>query len=304
MESMSSYARSASAVAALLLVAGCATSVNPPNTEPPTAAMRAEIQAALADEVPLTLNALTGAAGAFSPGVSASVASPGGAGVALATATDPFACATFGGTNDTDGDGVRDNVGVTFALPACSFLVGTTTVELTGTVRLIDPQPTTPSLAFSLIYQNFALNILPPDASQALHFTFAGTRNLTATATTLALANDVALSRQVGTGPVAQVQHRLAATFATSGAGTITPGQPLPSGTASVAGELQWRLGAALVGLSVSTVTSLTYDATCAQAQQITAGELRATLNDGTYFRIVWTACGVAPTVTFVGATA
>lgn len=83
MESMSSYARSASAVAALLLVAGCATSVNPPNTEPPTAAMRAEIQAALADEVPLTLNALTGAAGAFSPGVSASVASPGGAGVAL-----------------------------------------------------------------------------------------------------------------------------------------------------------------------------------------------------------------------------
>ena len=120
----------------------------------------------------------------------------------------------------------------------------------------------------------------------------------------LTLASNVTTVRTASGHPSIQVTHSLQLGFTPAVAGTLVMGSPLPSGTITSTGTLTFVRGSDSRTFTVTTPTPLEYDATCAgpRRARIKAGEVRWTLASGAYVSVLWTACGVRPTRTFVPA--
>ena len=59
--------------------------------------------------------------------------------------------------DDPDGDLVPTTVTVAFQLPACHFVSGTDTYDVTGALRVSDPSPTTAGMELNFALDNFKL---------------------------------------------------------------------------------------------------------------------------------------------------
>jgi hypothetical protein len=68
---------------------------------------------------------------------------------------------------------------------------------------------------------------------------------------------------------------------------TLERGQPLPDGTFVESGTLTWSRGGRSRTFTVSTLVPLVWDASCTTERKIASGELRLTLADGGYIRVV-----------------
>lgn len=290
-------------LSAAMLLAGCSSDSTSPGTSELSASAAADAGAASQDEMEQATESFT-VAGALDPaGATFSWAS-------LAAGSADFSssflqnCAGLSSETDTDGDGAPDNAVFTFALPAChfdSFRGGT--LDLTGTITLSDPTPTAADFAWHAVLADYTFKVTN---AQSETFTAVrnGTRDLTGNADGLTLANNITTVRTASGHPSIQVTHNLQLGFTPSTAGTLAQGSPLPSGTISSTGTLTFVRGTDSRTFTVTTPTPLQYDATCTgpRRARIKAGEVRWTLPSGAYVSVVWTACGVRPTRTFVPA--
>lgn len=290
-------------LSAAMLLAGCSSDSTSPGTSELSASAAADAGAASQDEMEQATESFT-VAGALDPaGATFSWAS-------LAAGSADFSssflqnCAGLSSETDTDGDGAPDNAVFTFALPAChfdSFRGGT--LDLTGTITLSDPTPTAADFAWHAVLADYTFKVTN---AQSETFTAVrnGTRDLTGNADGLTLANNITTIRTASGHPSIQVTHNLQLGFTPSTAGTLAQGSPLPSGTISSTGTLTFVRGTDSRTFTVTTPTPLQYDATCTgpRRARIKAGEVRWTLPSGAYVSVVWTACGVRPTRTFVPA--
>ena len=175
---------------------------------------------------------------------------------------------------DSDADEVPDNLTITFALPACRFVhTGTPydgTFDLTGVVRLSDPQLGAASMAFDMALDDYRMT-----SSQPLY----GTGYVRRDGLASVLASGAGLSqtmswrdllKRVGV-PDRAWDFDLSATFAPAEGATITPGDPLPDGTYAPSGSFEYRDGNRAARFTVTTVEPLQYSAECA-AQTVANG--------------------------------
>ncbi|MBA2628254.1 MAG: hypothetical protein H0U85_09585 [Gemmatimonadales bacterium] len=288
-----------------------ACSSDPTGTGPAlSSATSADAAAAAQDETEqgadaFTLDGIGDPTGAsFSSGALAGTASGAPFSASLSSIPARIGCATVSSTADADNDGAPDNAVLTFALPACHFdgFRGGS-LELTGTITVSDPTPSSADFAFHSLLTDFTFK-----ATNAQNESFTavrnGTRDLTGNGAGLTLANNVTTVRTASGRPSMQVVHNLQFSFTPAAGSTLARGAPLPSGTISEAGTLTFTRGTESRTFTVSTPTPLEYDASCSgpRRARIRAGEVHWTLASGGYVRVVWTACGARPTRTFVPA--
>jgi hypothetical protein len=286
-------------IGAVLLLSACSSDSTSPGSPELTAAASADAGAASEDEIEQATESFT-VEGALDPAAASFTAAPVSAGSAAFSSSFLQNCASLSSSTDTDGDGAPDNATFTFALPACHFdHFRGGTLDLTGTVTLSDPTPTAADFAWHAVLADFTFKATNTDLET---FTAVrnGTRDLTGNASGLTLANNITTVRTAGGHPSVQVTHNLQLNF--TPAGTLTRGEPLPSGTITSTGTLTFVRGGDSRTFTVSTPTPLQYDATCAgpRRARIKAGEVRWTLPSGAYVSVVWSACGTRPTRTFV----
>ena len=212
-------------------------------------------------------------------------------------------CAEVSGGADTDGDGAPDEATYTFALPACSFTnFRGGTLEITGMIVLSDPTPVSADFAYRAELDDFRWTYTNPDASRSYTAVRNGTRVLSGNSAGLSLTNTVTLVRSFAGRPETTIQHNLLLGFTPAVGETLALGEPLPDGTITKSGTLIWSRNGRSRTFTVTTVVPLVWDASCTTARKIAAGEIRATLPDGSYVRTVWTGCGEEPERSFVPA--
>ena len=163
---------------------------------------------------------------------------------------------------DTDGDQVPDNFAITFALPACSFSDASGTTQLTGVLRISDPQPGTPGMALNFALDNFTLAFSGSDGSGKA--TRDGSASVSVSATGLSQTSNWTEGVQFTGIPSISANLNWAATFAAAQGQSIVAGQPLPDGAFSPNGSVDYREGNRVASFSITTISPLQYSAACA----------------------------------------
>jgi hypothetical protein len=293
------WASPASLFACSLLVfgiAGCSDSNEPGSNGSIPAAEVNDIGDAAADEVDQSANALTVA------GAEAGAAVHAAAAQSVIGFTPPgTSCATVDNTTDSDADGAPDDATFTFALPACSFTgFRGGTLEVTGTIELTDPTPSSADFAYQANLTDFQFKFTSPNQARSYTALRNGTRTLTANAASASLTNNITVVRSFTNRADATVSHNTLLTFTAAEGESLAAGQPLPNGTLVKSGTLIWSRNGASRTFTVTTVQPLVWDASCTTDRKITSGEIHWTLADGSYIKTVWNGCGVDPTRTFV----
>lgn len=214
---------------------------------------------------------------------------------------DPRGCAEVSDSDDSDDDGAPDAATFTFALPACSFTgFRGGTLEITGTIVLSDPTPQAPDFAYQATLTDLAWRFTTPNQLRSYSAVRNGTRVLTGNAAGLSLSNNVTVERTYPVRDPSTVSHNLLLTFTPAAGESLTPGEPLPDGTFTKSGTFTWSRDGRSRTFVVTTVAPLEWDASCTTDRKIVAGEIHATLGDGSYISTVWTGCGEDPTRTFI----
>jgi len=284
-----------SAVVGAVFLGACSDSTTLPSDTTSAVQQDAlDMGAASADETELAIDALNSADDAVAMSLSSTRTNGN-----LLAIRRPL-CATVSATTDTDGDGIRDNTSFTYALPACSFTNWRGgNVELTGVISISDPDPA-PSFAYLLGYDNFKWQYTAPNAVDSWSATRNGSRTLTATQSQLSLTNQVSIVRTFAHRADATVSHNTLLVFTPDAGTTLVRGQPLPSGSAVKSGQVTFSRNGNVHAFSVNTVTPLRFDASCTVAPRISAGEIHYELSDGSYVKVLWSACGVPAVRTWV----
>jgi hypothetical protein len=172
---------------------------------------------------------------------------------------------------DADADLVPDNLTITFALPACRYVdVNGSTWDLTGVIRVSDPQPSTAAMAFDMALDNLRITTSNPPAP-GFHRRD-GLASVVASATGLSQTMSWRESAEYGTwdGNFGAAID-LSATYTAAEGASITPGEPLPDGTYVPSGSFVRRLGNRYAQFTITTVEPLQYNAEC--AARVAAGE-------------------------------
>jgi hypothetical protein len=217
-------------------------------------------------------------------------------------AADP--CATASAPGDTDGDGVPDDASYTFTAPPCRFEgVRGFNLDVVGTLRVVDPAAETAGFGAAVDLTNFRFSLTDAeDADRNYSFIRNGQLTLSGNTTGLELDSELQILRTF-TG-LSDAAVEIAWTMDFTPETTLQINQPLPSGSATVAGTVSWSRGDENFALTVTTVTPLHYDSACDQAgQRFDDGELSVS---GTFgetpgaVRIDWSNCGEDPDISFV----
>jgi hypothetical protein len=216
-------------------------------------------------------------------------------------ADDP--CVTPSSSAETDGDGVPDDATYTFTAPPCRYTeVRGFSLDVVGQLRIVDPAPETPGFGanISLTGLRFTLTAEDPDKSYSVIRN--GTMILTGSPAGLQLATDLQVQRSFTGLLDASAEHVWTVGFDPETSLQIN--EPLPNGSVTVSGTVGWSRGNESFDLTITTVTPLHYDASCAATgQRFDDGELRVS---GTFgetpgnVRIAWQDCGDDPQIEFV----
>jgi hypothetical protein len=257
----------------VLSLAGCSDS-NDPSSTTLSEAEASDVAEAVADEADQSLEAVR---------------------------VDPGGCAQVSDSEDSDDDGAPDAATFTFALPACSFTgFRGGTLEITGAIVLSDPTPEVPDFAYQATLTDLTWRFISPNQLHSYTAVRNGTRVLTGNGAGFALSNDVTVDRTYPMRDPSSVSHNLLLTFTPAAGESLTPGEPLPDGTFTKSGTFTWNRSGRTRTFVVTTVAPLEWDASCATDRKIVAGEIHATLGDGSYISTTWTGCGEDPTRTLV----
>jgi hypothetical protein len=216
-------------------------------------------------------------------------------------AQDP--CATASAPADTDGDGVPDDATYTFTAPPCRYPdVRGFTLDVVGQLRVVDPAPETAGFGAVVDFTNFRFTLTAENADRNYSVTRNGRVTLTGSPEGLELSSEMQILRTFSGLSDAAVEHVWTMDFDPET--TLQINQPLPSGALAIAGTVNWTRGDETFELTLTTVTPLHYNATCADTgQRFDEGELAVS---GTFgetpgtVHIGWGNCGDDPNIEFV----
>jgi hypothetical protein len=251
----------------------------------PAPSLRTEIGSSLAEGVSLALGLIT----LDHPGLPFGFNSVAG-------------CPVPSNTDDADHDDILDDANLTFTDPPChSNVASGGSVGVTGILGLHDGGVITPT--------DYNLNFTQ------LTWTFLdGASNMTETAVRNGLAT------RLGDADSALIQFndftdrarpgKAVAHIQLAGSVLFTPDQgnfinvlgPLPKGSLTIVGALDWRRSTEDFELTITTPVALQFDPGCSSFQPISVGEvdLQGTVANTTgIFHVVFAGCGNNPTVTF-----
>jgi hypothetical protein len=217
------------------------------------------------------------------------------------TASDP--CVTASAPGDTDGDGVPDDASYTFTAPPCRYTdVRGFTLDVIGQLRVADPAPETAGFGAVLDFTNLRFELTAENSDLNYSVTRNGRMTLTGNAAGLQLASELQVLRTFTGLSDAAVEHAWVIGFDPET--TLQINQPLPSGSVTVAGTVNWSRDSESFDLTLTTVTPLHYNAACDDTgQRFDDGELAIA---GTFdqtpgaVHIVWRDCGDDPEIEFV----
>ena len=209
---------------------------------------------------------------------------------------------------DSDGDQIPDNLSISFLLPACHYADQTSSIDITGVLHVSDPQPGTAGMALNFGLQKFKIAFGSPQGSGSI--VRDGNASVSASQTGLSQMVDWTESLVFSGSPNIGVDVNWTATFAAAQGQVIGVGSPLPSGTFTANGTVNYREGKREASFSVTTITALQYSAACAADVEnglafspFTAGKVRVlvTSQEGSaYVEVTYAGCNEA-SVTVVG---
>jgi hypothetical protein len=216
-------------------------------------------------------------------------------------AADP--CVPASAPTDTDGDGVPDEASYTFTAPPCRYTdVRGFSLDVVGQLRIVDPAPETADFDAVIDFTNLRFSLTAENSDLNYSLTRNGRVTLTGTTAGLELTSELQVLRTFTGLSDAAVENVWAIGFDPEA--TLQINQPLPSGSVTVAGSVNWTRNDENFNLTVTTITPLHYDASCAETgQRFDAGELAVS---GTFgetpgsVRIIWSDCGDDPDIQFV----
>ena len=129
---------------------------------------------------------------------------------------------------DSDGDQIPDNFSLTFALPACHFADQTSTYDVTGVLRVSDPQPGTADMALTFGLENFKLAF--NGTGGAGYVVRDGTGSVSVASTGLSQSQHWTEAAVVTGVASASASLNWTSTFAAAQGQSITAGHALPDG--------------------------------------------------------------------------
>jgi hypothetical protein len=199
---------------------------------------------------------------------------------------------------DADGDHVPDDATLSFTLPDCSFSRDGRTLEITGTIHITDPSTT--AFGARVEFADFQHKVTGPDGAFFLN-RLNGARQVLRSPADFSLIDSTTADRESSERGTAQLDKAWVVSFVADAGLTVDNDRGLPSGDLTVNGSMTWTRGAESHALAVTTVTPLHHDSACTSHPRFTSGELLVTRTGpaGTVtIHIVFTGCGVEPTVT------
>jgi hypothetical protein len=194
---------------------------------------------------------------------------------------------------NSDGDPVPDSVRVTY--DGCVFSSPRFTIELSGTIDIVDLNPTVTDHAIKWVITDLTRT--------ATHATL-GTTTTVENGTRLVSATTSVLEHQLigftsevtfPNGSTASHVKDWSTTFTADVAGSISPRQRLPSGTWEIDGTSSWTHGERSASLDVSTAVPLHHNAECTVRPAFDAGRFVIVASRGgrtSTVTIEYTACG------------
>ena len=199
---------------------------------------------------------------------------------------------------DTDGDRIPDDLTISFTLPDCSFSRNGATFEITGTIEVTDLSPT--DFGIRVVFTDLKHKV-SRDGGAFFSSDLNGARQVLKTSSEFSLHDTTTVDLESSDHGAAQLAKAWVVGFVADAGQTFDGLRPLPSGNLTVDGNMSRTRGSTTQSFAVTTVTPLHHDATCTERPAFTAGELTVvkTGPDGTVtIHIVFTGCGVDPTVT------
>ena len=198
---------------------------------------------------------------------------------------------------DTDGDGVADTATYSFNCTKTGVFFSS---SKTGTLVVNDPSSDALVWGFDST-ANLTESRTNLTTGKTVTEVRKGSRSPRKTADQVVQSHNITVTRSVTGEPDATITNLWNYTFNATTPGSIVMGQPLPAGTASLAGNWSFSRDTKSRTYSVTTISPLQYDPNCSEPLKIVAGKIRGTLvnNSGEGFiEITYNACGTAPTIT------
>jgi hypothetical protein len=251
----------------------------------PAASLRTEIGSSLAEGVSLALGLIT----LDQPGLPFGFNSAAG-------------CPVPSNTDDADHDDILDDANLTFTDPPChSNVASGGSVGVTGILGLHDGGVVT-TTDYDLNFTQLTWTFLDGAATM----TETAVRNGVATRSgdadsALIQFNDFTDRARPGKA-VAHIQLAGSVLFTPDQGNFINILGPLPKGSLTIVGALDWRRSTEDFELTITTPVALEFDPNCSSFQPISTGQvdLQGTVANTTgIFHVVFAGCGNNPTVTF-----
>ncbi len=203
---------------------------------------------------------------------------------------------------DTDGDGVPDNLILTFDPALCTFTNprGNISHVLSGSVTISDP--TTEDRGVHLAWADF-------EARTTIDGTIYFLRRINGdwqqikSSTGFSLTDRTTVDYESSERGTASLAKDWQVDFVADAGATFSHHWQLPSGTLTINGSTERTRDGITRSFSVETITPLHFDQSCAVRPRIDAGELRivhTTPERTSTITIVFTACGQDPIITLV----
>ncbi len=203
---------------------------------------------------------------------------------------------------DSDGDGVPDDAIFFFTAPPCRFTGWRGgTLDITGQLRVQDPNPSQAGFGYDGTLTGLRTRFTTADGKVIYDVTRNGTRVLSGSVSQLILTTDLQVIRTFAGKPDGAIDQKWTLTYTPEAQLQINT--PVPSGTLTLAGTLDWVRGQEHFVLTAATPTPLHYNSACLDTvQRIDAGELHLAGDfDGTEGTVVvrWRGCGAEPSFGF-----
>ena len=202
-------------------------------------------------------------------------------------------------------DQLPDNFSLTFALPACHFADQTSTYDVTGVLRVSDPQPGTADMALTFGLENFKLAF--NGTGGAGYVVRDGTGSVSVASTGLSQSQHWTEAAVVTGVASASASLNWTSTFAAVQGQSITAGHALPDGVYQPNGSVTFSQANRTATFSVETIDPLQYSATCAagvaqgtSVSPFSAGRVRVTVTNqqvNAYADVTYSSCNAATVV-------
>lgn len=200
---------------------------------------------------------------------------------------------------DTDGDGVPDNLVITFDPAACTFTFGRASMELSGMVTISDPTATDNGLrvVFGALQQKTTVD------DKFFQRNLDGVWQLISGPSGFAATDSTTAAHSSSSRPTATLAKAWQVDFVVEAGSTFSRRARLPSGDLTVDGTTIRTFDTFTREFSVETVVPLHRDVTCTAANKVVSGEINLMhtgSHGSTSVNIVFNGCGVDPTVSVV----